>query len=229
MKNLNEINDLVIEFIVEVINNPLIFFSEYDLQSILFSKLYNKYSKKIPTSYQKGNNSKTCYTTIQIHREYGLNNDPNSRMDLVFLDKEEIKKINTANLTIDKKYVEPIIGFELGTHKITDFFEHLKNDVSKLSKLKHGYIIYIIRDETKSASFTDTGLKTINKIENKIANPLSNYSFPDNIIPLIFLVKIQKKENLWGKCNYFNQRTKKFEPIGLNKIEETLSNHYNDI
>jgi len=229
MKSLNEINNLVFEFVEEVINDPLVFFSEADLQSILFCKLYTKYDKKFPTSYQKGNNSKTYYTTTQIHREYGLNQIPNSRMDLVFFDRDNIKKIDSPNLTINGKYIDPIIGFELGTHKITDFMCHLVNDVNKLKVLNQGYIIYILRDETKSASNTDTGRNTKTKFEKDIEKPLSNFDFPENIIPLIFSVKIQKKEKIWGKCSFFNKEEKAFNSIGLDKIKTVLMNYYDEI
>lgn len=230
MKNFKTINELVIKFIDKVINEPLIFFSEADLQSLLYGILINKYKKNFNTSYERGDGSETKYKTSQIHREYGTNEIAHSRIDIVFFDTERIKYIDSPNLTIKGKYIEPEIGFELGTHKISDFTEHLENDIDKLKKLKRGYLIYIMRDETKSASGTKNANKTKEKIKTKIEIPLSNFVFPENIIPLIFYIKIQKKEtNIWGKCNFYNPKEKKFIPIALTNIKPILSDYLNEL
>ncbi len=230
MKSFKVIDELVVEFINTAIKEPLIFFSEADLQSLLFKILTNRYKKNYQTSYKKGFDSKTNYKTSQIHREYGLNNMPNSRMDIVFFDKESIKQIDSPNLTIDGNYIDPIIGFELGTHKISDFTEHLHNDIIKLSKLKRGYLIYLMRDETISSPFTETGIKTEQWFKNNIETPLTKIDFPESIIPLIFYIKIQKKStNIWGKCNLYNPIEKRFKRTPKESIKTNLLNYLNEI
>ena len=227
MKDFSKIDALIYGFVEKVIKEPLVFFSEYDLQSILYGTLTEKFNKNYSTSYRRGFDAKTYYKTSQIHREYGINDMPNSRMDLVLFDKESIKKIDSPNLTENKKYIIPIIGFELGTHKINEFETHLKNDISKLQKLKRGYIIYIMRDETLSAPFTETGKKTEEWFQTNIEMPLTKVDFPTNIIPLVFYIKIQKHStNLYGKCNFYKPREKKFEKVNLKNIKTTLCNYY---
>ena len=227
--NYNEINQILFQFCHEVINEPLCFFSEADLQAMLYKKLYSKFSEPITTNYNKGPNSKSKYTTYQVHREYGVRDRPKERMDLVIFSEEDISKINTPNLTIKQnnqdEYLIPEVGVELGTHKTTDYKEHLDGDIKKLKKLNKGYLVYIMREESLSSTYSETGQKTKTKIETDILDTTKSfYPFPSNITPLIFLVKIQKQENIWGKCRFYNPLLNDWKPINLNNIYDDLNN-----
>ena len=202
-KEINNVHEIVFQFCHDVLNEPLTFFSEADLQSLLYAKLYNSFGRLIETSYQRGSDSKTCYKTIQLHREYGLNESQKSRMDLVIFSEEDIKSINSPNLVCDGKYLKPTIGIELGTHKTANFKEHLENDVKKLKGVDCGYLIHIQRDETKSSKKSKSGQNTLDRIDTKITNAINETSIPDNIIPLFFIIQIQKRK-IWGKCQYYN-------------------------
>jgi len=226
--NYTDINQILFQFCHEVINEPLCFFSEADLQTMLYKNLHNKFNKPITKSYSKDPNSKAKYQTYQIHREYGVNDISNARMDLVIFSEEAISKINTPNLTIrennEEKYLEPEIGIELGTHKTSDYKSHLDWDIEKLKNLNRGYLVYIIREESLSSVYSETGQKTKDKIYKEIMKPTqSDDLFPSNIIPLIFLVRIQKQESIWGKCRFYNSLVNHWDYLNLNKIKTKLN------
>lgn len=220
-KQLKETTGTFCEYIV---NNPMIFFSEADLQALFFKELLNVYDKLHETSYQKGPGSESTYSTLQVHREYGLTDYPNSRMDLVVLPEEDVKKIDSANLQIDGSYIKPIVGFELGTHKVTDYKTHLENDVKKLKNLELGILLYFLRDEALSSKASERGKKTMERIADEIMEVTKEQEYPDNILPLIFIIQIQKKDKIWGKCRFYSKSGGKWIPVNLSKIKDTVIN-----
>jgi hypothetical protein len=223
----NQINQILFQFCHDVINEPLCFFSEADLQAMLYKELNSKFSKPITTNYNKGPNSKEKYQTYQVHREYGVKDKPYARMDLVIFSEASISKINNPNLTIKQnnkeEYLVPEVGIEMGTHKTTDYKKHLDGDIEKLNGLNRGYLVYIMREESLSSTYSKRGQDSKEKIEKDILTPTTKTNFPANITPLIFLVRIQKQEKIWGKCKFYNPVINDWEPINLKDIYDKLN------
>jgi len=148
-----EIDSSIANLFIKIIKEPLVYFSEADLQQMLTEELRKiRILKKIyPTSVNRGLDSKSVYNTSLLHREYG--GGEGSRIDIVIFDKEDIKNINNINLTKGKEYLSPLYAFELGTEKSADTKTHFENDFKKLKKCKeNGYLIHIYKDITKSKS-----------------------------------------------------------------------------
>ncbi len=71
------------------------------------------------------------------------------RIDIAILDPEEIRLIDNWQFQKGGRYLDPLIGIEIGTEKtgmgkISD--EHLSNDESKLGNCKQGYIVNVLRN-----------------------------------------------------------------------------------
>ena len=239
MGRIEKINEIVAEYCAEIIREPLIFFSEADLQALLYKHLIttNHFGKYFDTKYQKGYGSKSVYKTTLVHREYGINNMPNSRVDLAVFDKDEVKKINHPNLTYykedDKKdeYLTPLAAFELGTEKTHDFSGHITNDLEKLKELvgqgmQRGYYIHFFRDKTVSAADTARRELTEERIEREFRNVVKDIKPVENINVLLFLIRIYRKnqEKIWGKCEVFNVEEQKWEKVNIDQYKEELEN-----
>ena len=155
-----DIDNQIATFCYEVIKNPLLYFSEADLQQLLTEKLktISPLNYFYPTSVPKGPKSNTTYTTSLLHREYAAGG--RRRIDIVIFNDKKIKynnvdvlEINNPELKINNKYVKIDYGFELGTEKtpINKTAEHLAKDIEKLIQCnKNGYIIHFLKDITKS-------------------------------------------------------------------------------
>lgn len=219
------INNIIAEFCNNVINEPLTFFSESDLQAILFKDLLVKFNKPISTSCPRGDKSKGMYKTYQVHKEYGLNENPKSRIDIAVFDENGIKQIDNPNLQKGKKYIKPIIGIELGTHKTSNQESHILNDLGKMTKnnIKKGYLIYKIKDETYSSIRSERGVKTNSKLIN--FKTIFERKYPPNVIPIIFILKITKQQKrIWGKCELYTNRNK-WKPINLKDIKKRVKSY----
>jgi len=196
---------------LRIIKEPLLYFSEADVQQLLVEELRSieELGKSYPTSVQKGKESKGTYHTSLIHREYGGGSA--TRIDVVVLDPHEVAKIDSTKLTHQKDYLKPIYAFELGTEKTIDTAGHLRNDLAKLgSKVKEngtGYIIYFFRDTT----ITPTGNKRRAKTEDKIERVFKS-AFPKSYDRTIEKVKIlpilirtgRDQHRMRGKCEIFD-------------------------
>ena len=90
------IDKSIVTFLGRIIKEPLIYFSEADIQQMLVEELrkIKVLSKMYPTSVKRGQNSKSVYNTSLIHREYGAGES--SRIDVVIFDKEDTKKKSTV-------------------------------------------------------------------------------------------------------------------------------------
>ena len=82
----SDINQAITSVCIQIIKEPLIYFSEADIQQLLVEELrkINSISKPYLTSVRKGKNSKGKYKTSLIHREYGGGN--RTRIDIVIFD-----------------------------------------------------------------------------------------------------------------------------------------------
>jgi len=166
MDDLNELIDNTIAlFCQDIANKPLIYFSESDLQSLLYARLYanSVLSKLYPTKYPKGfmggNESKSMYKTLAIHREYGFGG--RQRIDLAIFKTENLHRINDSNLQDENKYLTPDFGIEFGTEKCSDQSGHFKGDFKRLDELvskrmQKGYLIHFYRNTTTAPKDTAT-------------------------------------------------------------------------
>ncbi|TRZ66701.1 hypothetical protein D4R20_00160, partial [bacterium] len=106
-----------------------------------------------------------------------------------------------------------------------DYEKHIKNDIEKLKKLEKGYLIYIFKDTAVSVKESGRGIKTKEKhqkIESFVGDLYKNFIIGTNIHPIFFILHLQKKQKLWGKCNYFDFRNQNWKVLNLQKIESTV-------
>ena len=247
-----DIEDKIIDFCYDIIQNPLIYFSEADLQQLLTEKLRtipalkDLYNTNIAAGYgADGKRSKKNYLTSAMHREYA--GGDNTRIDIVILNRKDISRINRIkSLKINSEYVDIDFGFELGTEKtdINKTIQHLEKDIEKLIQCcrEKGYIIHFYRDSAISGKYTKTREKTDKNIELKfkkvfeeaIHNDKKFDSYRQNknkikIISVLLSVS-RRNETIKGKCKIYNNRKKKFEAVNINsesKISNAIKNNLN--
>lgn len=207
----NDIDGAIAKMCIQIIKEPLSYFSEADIQQLLVEELrkIEAISKPYPTSVQKGKGSKSTYKTPLIHREYG--GDGGRRIDVVIMDPDDVRKIDNVNLTIGKKYLRPAYAFELGTEKTSDTSAHLQSDLSKLNertkKKGTGYLIHFYKDVTQARTGTITRNKTEAKIHKKFKQVFNEKQTQGNMkvkILAILLRTYRSQEKMRGKCEIFN-------------------------
>jgi len=218
--NKDDIDKAIAKTCIEIVQEPLLYFSEEDIQQLLAEKLKKIEALKEPyqTLIHKGKNSKSLYKTSLLHREYG--GGEGTRIDIVIFSEDDVKKINDPNLTISKKYLDPNFAFELGTEKTTNIGKHLVNDIKKLNNVKStGYIIHIYKDRTKSATGTGKRNNTVEKIKSGFKNAFEKNMCPNaNIKKLAILLSPFKDQELTkGKCEIFNGSIYKWDKVNINK------------
>ncbi|MDP6853638.1 MAG: hypothetical protein QF380_06140 [Candidatus Marinimicrobia bacterium] len=181
------VENSIVELLSEVIVHPLSHFSEKSLQVRLADKLLK--NKKLSTPIKSGINDKyfkqinrlnitdnykgKVFSVPPLQMEYGLNIDSKPyRMDIVILDPAEIKSICSWQLQNEnKKYLEPVIGIEIGTEKSSwgkMSGNHLENDAQKMKKgkVKFGYILNIMRNTNVCKKNSLSYKKKYNQINN---------------------------------------------------------------
>ena len=224
----NDINNAIADTCIEIIQEPLLYFSEADIQQLLVENLKGRIKKlkKISknkrqektysTNIHRGKDSKSFYETPLLHREYG--GGKGRRIDIVIFSENDVKKIDDLNLTISKKYLDPDFAFELGTEKTTNIRKHLANDIDKLKNVQStGYIIHIYKDTTQSI----TGTKSRNNTKVKIINNFKSVFEIDactngKIKKLAILLSPFKDQTLTkGKCEIFNGSSCKWEKVNV--------------
>ena len=204
-----DIDDTVANVCLRIIKEPLIYFSEADIQQLLAEELrrLDPLGKNYPTSVLKGKGSKGTYHTSLIHREYG--GGGGTRIDIVVFDPDDVAKIDNVNLTIGAEYLKPAFAFELGTEKTTDAAGHLESDLNKLSKRVKGtgYIIHFYKDMTQARTGTRSRQKTDEKIEKKFRKAFDkrqSLGIPNIKILAILLRTYRHQKKMRGKCEIFN-------------------------
>jgi hypothetical protein len=222
---MNDLNKAITQGILKIIQEPLIYFSEADVQQLLCNNInsISTFKKMYPTSVNKGKGSKTTYRTSLVHREYG--GGQGTRIDLVIFDKNDVKNIDSPALTINGNYLIPKFAIEIGTEKTSDALTHMKKDIVKLNKSKNaGYLIHIYKDVTKSKSGTLSREKTEEKIKNKFKDIFSSANSEDKIKVVAVLLRTYRNQvRMRGKCEIFNNGI--WEKININdkkKIENKL-------
>ena len=204
----DDIDNAIAKTCIEIIQEPLIYFSEADIQQLLVEELRKIEALKEPyqTLIHKGKDSKSLYKTSLLHREYG--GGGGTRIDIVIFSENDVKQIDDLNLKIGKKYIIPEFAFELGTEKTIDIGKHLVNDIKKLNKVRNtGYIIHIYTDRTQSVTGTKLRKNTKDKIIRDFKSVFENNKCTnDNIKKLAILLSPFKEQTLTrGKCEIFNE------------------------
>lgn len=199
-------DNLAAKFCHDVCLEPLSFFSESDLQGVLFERLNKAYPSLVSTGVRRGPGSKSFFKTPQVHREYGAGEG--RRIDLVVLPKAELKRCD-RNLTLKGKYIAPDFIFELGTEKSIDAAAHMENDVDKCGlATKTGYLIHFLRDTTKAATGSRGRAKTEAKIDRTFRKHVERFyrnAIPKHVKSLFFILKIARaKRKIWSRCELYN-------------------------
>ena len=229
----NDINNAIADTCIEIIQEPLLYFSEADIQQLLAEEL--RKIKAIKKTYQtlinKGKGSKSFYKTSLLHREYG--GGAGTRIDIVIFSENDVKKIDDLNLKIGKTYIKPEFAFELGTEKTINIGKHLVNDIKKLNNVKNtGYIIHIYKDRTKSVTGTRLRKNTKDKIIRNFKSVFEkNKCTNGNIKKLAILLSPFKNQELTkGKCEIFNGSDYKWEKVNVaygNNLREKIIDQLN--
>jgi hypothetical protein len=206
-----KIDSAIAEMCIQIIKEPLCYFSEADVQQLLVEELHKikPFYKLYPTSVLKGKDSKGAYSTTLVHREYG--GGDRTRIDIVVFDPDDVQKINNVNLTVGKKYLKSAYAFELGTEKTSDTSAHLKSDRNKLKKRTKregtGYLIHFYKDVTQARTGTKSREKTEEKIEEafkKVFDTKQTMDIENVKILAILLRTYRNQKKMRGKCEIFN-------------------------
>lgn len=209
-----KVKESIQEFLFEVIEYPMSYFSEKALQLKLSSKLlkHQELSSPIQTSlYQRFCKqidrimvSKTILdkslSISPLQMEFGVDIEKLPyRMDIAILNPKKIKNIDSWQFQEQKKYLRPLIGIELGTEKTgwgKMSKEHLDNDEVKLSTAEKGYIINVMRNTNvcqKGTVSYKNKERQIDKFKDAILNKRKNGS-KTNWIALISHIGYQEIE-----------------------------------
>lgn len=224
MPTTRQIDEAVADVCADIIQEPLLYFSEADVQQLLAERLREVSGLKrlAKTNVPKGTDSKSKYSTSLVHREYGAGG--RRRLDIVVFNRRDVEGINTTNLDVSKEgYLEPQFAFELGTEKTGDAKEHIRSDLSKLNERvkERGYAIHIYRDTTKTAKGT-LRARAEGKINRLFRKPIED-SWPgrtekSRIVAILLRVGREQKK-MMGKCEICFGRDK-WRKVGVAKRDE---------
>ena len=228
MPTTRQVDHAVAEVCARIIQEPLLYFSEADVQQLLASRLCEVSGLKQTalTKVRKGTGSKSRYATSLVHCEYGAGKG--RRADIVVFKRSDIENINTTNLVNDEiGYLKPQFAFEIGTEKTNDTDDHIRKDLKKLSDIAtdRGYAIHIYRDTTKTAQGGRRG-NTDAKITRVFRNPIkSNWSKKgENTRIIAILLRVGRDQKLMrGKCEIYNGDSWNPENVAnRQKLEEAI-------
>jgi hypothetical protein len=220
--NLDSINHVIADFCAQVIAEPLCYFSEADLQGLLFAKLIDTFPDQIDTLYARGPGSKGMYCTGIVHREYGATGG--RRTDISVFSSEDVAKIDSPNLTVRGKYIVPRFAIELGTEKTSNTQVHVNNDLDKLSRAtERGYLIHFFRDVTRADSGTVWRARTEEKLHRIFKGPISEAISPDHVSYLCFVIRIARKgKTIRGKCEMLAPGTSIWRRVNLSRVRDDI-------
>lgn len=212
------VKESIKELISEISKDPFLHFSEKSLQARLAAKLLNcsELSKPIPTLLYE----KYALSIPPLQMEYGVKEIPHARIDIAILDQNKIKSIDSCQFKKGGKFLDPIIGIEIGTEKNgwKKMPEHLKKDAEKLKNCDIGYILTVMRNcNVKSSQKKDNQIELFKKDMQKIATSKDTNI---NWIGLIIYIKDQKvdffdKNNKWET---FQNPSDEFTKAVINKL-----------
>lgn len=200
-----KIDRAVANVCVDIIREPLLHFSEADVQQLLVERLrqIEPLAKTYPTAVHKGHGSKGTYRTSLVHREYG--GGGGTRIDVAILGPTAVAQIDSVNLTDRGKYLRPAYAFEIGTEKTSDTRRHLESDLRKLTARSQGtgYALHIFRDKTRSASGTESRSRTNARLERDFKNIVAQLApqAPANVKVVAILLSVGRSQpRTRGKC-----------------------------
>lgn len=212
------INSVIARFCHDVVAEPLCFFSEADLQGILFTNLLKEYPELVETSFSRGPGSKGKYKTGLVHREYGAGRG--RRIDISIFNPDDIARIKDASLKIAGKYIKPSFAIEIGTEKSLDAAGHIKRDLDKLANANERvYLLQFFRDISLAAVGTGRRERKEQSIRSKFRIPVREAEIPQNVRSLFFLIRIARRQKrIRGKCELFQPKTEKWQKINLQSV-----------
>ena len=221
------IDSVIADICIQIIQEPLLYFSEADVQQMLVKTLDEVDALRVlvKTSVQRGQGSKGVYHTKLVHREYG--GGEGRRVDVVIFDPADAAKINSTNLMIGRTYLTPLYAFEIGTEKTADAATHLKNDLEKLKGVKAtGYIIHFFKDTTLAPTGTASRLRTEHKIQQSFKGAFHSFkdSFTAHIRVLAILVRTGRRQmGMRGKCEIFDQQREAWTKVNVKRPDQIKS------
>ncbi len=204
----SEIEEAIVRTSLQIIKEPLMYFSEADIQWQLMEQLRRipALQRLYPTSVPKGKGSKAHFSTLLVHQEYG--GGEGRRIDIVIFSKKDVKRIDDVNLTHKGRYLIPEYAFELGTEKTINAKDHLTNDLNKLSRAKNtGYIIHFYKDTTQARSGTRSRENTEDRIQRKFKTVFETKKAQStsNVKVLPILLRTYRHQvRMRGKCEIFD-------------------------
>ncbi len=216
----SKVDSAIIDTCTAIIKEPLIYFSETDIQQLLCENLRKNrtFNTMYRTSLNRGKNSRSFFKTSMLHREYG--GGEGTRIDIVMFHPKRLRDINNPNLTNDGKYLKPMIAFELGTEKTKDVLSHFKSDISKLKKATDsGYLIHIYKDVTQSRKGTQSRENTEIKIQREFKDVFEkNRVFDTKIKVLAILIRtFINQKRMIGKCEIFDKESTEWKKVNISK------------
>ena len=216
--DLKRVNGVIARFCQDVIAEPLCFFSEADLQGMLFAKLSMEFPEQIETSCSRGPDSKGKHKTGLVHREYGAGGG--RRIDISVFDPKDVARIDEAGLKTAGKYIKPRFAIELGTEKSLDAAGHISRDLAKLADAtERGYLIHFFRDTSLAAVGTGRRENKEQSIESKFRNPVNEAEVPQKVRSLFFLIRVARRQKkIWGKCELYLPETGKWQKVNLQNV-----------
>jgi hypothetical protein len=225
--DLKRLNVIIAQFCHDVVVEPLCFFSEADLQGMLFTKLSMEFPHQLETSYARGPDSKRKYKTGLVHREYGAGGG--RRIDISVFHRSDVSRIDEPNLKIAGKYIKPRFAIELGTEKSLDTAGHISRDLAKLANAtERGYLLHFFRDTSRAAVGTGRRENKERSLELKFRNPVNKAEIPQNVRSLFFLIRVARRQKrIWGKCEMYLPDKEEWQKINLQNVFNCVSDYLN--
>jgi len=222
----SEITEKLVDVLTFVCENPLVFVSETDIHSIVFSELMNIKELHYKEGLQEtqctiGKNnvgvpSDRMYKTMLIHKEYGHHNINYARSDIAIFSPESVSEIkdplNLRKVKNKSGYLSPDFIIEFGTEKAANsaevFQNHLTKDIEKLkNSKKQGFLIHIQRNCITDANKKKNKEKyeEYSKIFNQKYSEVCDANLPIKMLYILLEVGNAKRTIFKeGKYKFFN-------------------------
>lgn len=219
---LNRMNQAIADFCAEVVSEPLCYFSEADLQGILFARLVQAFPAQVETSFSRGPDAKGKYRTGMVHREYGATTG--RRTDISVFATEDLAAVDGPALKVQGQYMKPRFAVELGTEKTTNTAAHIASDLDKLSRARErGYLIHFFRDVTRADPGTPLRAKTEEKLERIFRRHACAAEPPSHVKSLCFVLRLARSsKTIRGKCELLVPDTGIWRRVNLKRVREDV-------
>lgn len=220
--DLRRMNEVIADFCAEVVLEPLCYFSEADLQGILFQKLTRAFPAQVETSYSRGPDSKGKYRTGLVHREYGATGG--RRTDISVFAPDDLAAVDSPRLMVRGQYIVPRFAVELGTEKTVDTAAHIANDLDKLSRATgRGYLIHFFKDVTRADRGTARRTRTEEKLDRIFRGPAVDAAPPSHVDYLCFLLRLARSnKTIRGKCELLVPGSGTWRKVNLKRVQDDI-------